>query len=72
MPPRACAASSGRCGLGRDRHRDLTSLTLRLPRRWQRPVCSLLVCLGLNFLLLTLGRGACAGTGSVFCPEPRG
>ncbi|KAM6390806.1 LOW QUALITY PROTEIN: protrudin [Pluvialis apricaria] len=27
--------------------------------RWQRPVCSLLVCLGLNFLLLTLGQGAC-------------
>ncbi|KAM6104895.1 LOW QUALITY PROTEIN: protrudin-like [Pterocles gutturalis] len=26
--------------------------------RWQRPVCSLLVCLGLNFLLLTLGRAA--------------
>ncbi|NXW03134.1 ZFY27 protein, partial [Fregetta grallaria] len=29
--------------------------------RWQRPVCSLLVCLGLNFLLLTLGQGACGG-----------
>ncbi|KAJ7399212.1 Protrudin [Pitangus sulphuratus] len=26
--------------------------------RWQRPVCSLLVCLGLNFLLLTLGQAA--------------
>ncbi|NWY64216.1 ZFY27 protein, partial [Erithacus rubecula] len=26
--------------------------------RWQRPVCSLLVCLGLNLLLLTLGQGA--------------
>ncbi|NXG78149.1 ZFY27 protein, partial [Baryphthengus martii] len=26
--------------------------------RWQRPLCSLLVCLGLNFLLLTLGRAA--------------
>ncbi|NXD36449.1 ZFY27 protein, partial [Copsychus sechellarum] len=31
--------------------------------RWQRPVCSLLVCLGLNFLLLTLGQGACRGSG---------
>ncbi|XP_064000669.1 protrudin isoform X2 [Pogoniulus pusillus] len=28
--------------------------------RWQRPVCSLFVCLSLNFLLLTLGRGACS------------
>ncbi|NXX99806.1 ZFY27 protein, partial [Centropus bengalensis] len=27
-------------------------------RRWQRPLCSLLACLGLNFLLLTLGRAA--------------
>ncbi|NXT91143.1 ZFY27 protein, partial [Anhinga rufa] len=27
-------------------------------RRWQRPVCSLLVCFGLNFLLLTLGQAA--------------
>ncbi|XP_067995663.1 protrudin isoform X2 [Melanerpes formicivorus] len=26
--------------------------------RWQRPVCSLLVCLSLNFLLLTFGRAA--------------
>ncbi|XP_065528109.1 protrudin isoform X1 [Lathamus discolor] len=26
--------------------------------RWQRPLCSLLVCLGLNFLLLTLGTAA--------------
>ncbi|XP_071604642.1 protrudin isoform X2 [Heliangelus exortis] len=26
--------------------------------RWQRPLCSLLVCLGLNFLLLTLGQAA--------------
>ncbi|NXB72437.1 ZFY27 protein, partial [Donacobius atricapilla] len=33
--------------------------------RWQRPVCSLLVCLGLNFLLLTLGQGACRGSGLV-------
>ncbi|KAM4669155.1 protrudin isoform 1-T1 [Amazona ochrocephala] len=39
--------------------------------RWQRPMCSLLVCLGLNFLLLTLGKGACAGTGPGPCPEPR-
>ncbi|NXW33690.1 ZFY27 protein, partial [Phaetusa simplex] len=29
--------------------------------RWQRPVCSLLVCIGINFLLLTLGQGACCG-----------
>ncbi|NXY79645.1 ZFY27 protein, partial [Glareola pratincola] len=26
--------------------------------RWQRPVCSLLVCTGINFLLLTLGQAA--------------
>ncbi|XP_062435717.1 protrudin isoform X2 [Rhea pennata] len=26
--------------------------------RWQRPLCSLLVCLGLNFLLLTLDQAA--------------
>ncbi|XP_069719939.1 protrudin [Phaenicophaeus curvirostris] len=26
--------------------------------RWQRPLCSLLTCLGLNVLLLTLGRAA--------------
>ncbi|NWQ72835.1 ZFY27 protein, partial [Columbina picui] len=39
--------------------------------RWQRPVCSLLVCLGLNFLLLTLGQGACGGTGPVPAPELR-
>ncbi|NXX73673.1 ZFY27 protein, partial [Urocolius indicus] len=26
--------------------------------RWQRPACSLLVCFGLNFLLLTLGQAA--------------
>ncbi|KAM6130660.1 LOW QUALITY PROTEIN: protrudin [Phoenicopterus ruber ruber] len=31
--------------------------------RWQRPVCSLLVCLGLNFLLLTLGQGRVGGQG---------
>ncbi|NXT68909.1 ZFY27 protein, partial [Chaetops frenatus] len=36
--------------------------------RWQRPVCSLLVCLGLNFLLLTLGQGACRGSGLVPLP----
>uniref|UniRef100_A0A8C8B9L4 Protrudin n=1 Tax=Otus sunia TaxID=257818 RepID=A0A8C8B9L4_9STRI len=59
-PPRASAPSSGRCGLGRhrDRPQGLTSLILPSPRRWQRPVCSLLVCLGLNFLLLTVGQAA--------------
>ncbi|XP_035756823.1 protrudin [Egretta garzetta] len=34
------------------------SLTLPPLRRWQRPGCSLLACLGLNFLLLTLGQAA--------------
>uniref|UniRef100_A0A672VC56 Protrudin n=1 Tax=Strigops habroptila TaxID=2489341 RepID=A0A672VC56_STRHB len=74
MPLRASAPSSGTLGGpgGLSRGRGLASLTLRLLRRWQRPVCSLLVCLGLNFLLLTLGQGACAGTGPGPCPEPRG
>ncbi|XP_066856318.1 protrudin isoform X2 [Anser cygnoides] len=31
--------------------------------RWQRPLCSLLACLGLNLLLLTLDRGRCGGRG---------
>ncbi|NXX63205.1 ZFY27 protein, partial [Scopus umbretta] len=38
--------------------------------RWQRPVCSLLVCLGLNFLLLTLGQGASGGDRAGSPPRP--
>lgn len=48
------------------------SLAFPLLGRWQRPVCSLLVCLGLNFLLLTLGQGACRGSGLVPFPDPPG
>ncbi|NXK56875.1 ZFY27 protein, partial [Chauna torquata] len=36
--------------------------------RWQRPLCSLLVCLGLNFLLLTLDQGAWGGRDRARCP----
>lgn len=31
------------------------------PCRWQRPLCSLLACLGINLLLLTLDRGGWGG-----------
>ncbi|NXV92616.1 ZFY27 protein, partial [Calonectris borealis] len=47
-----------RAGPGPRQSRGITALTLSPLRRWQRPVCSLLVCLGLNFLLLTLGQAA--------------
>lgn len=54
-----CAPSSGRCGPGLGLGPRLPHLTVFCPHRWQRPLCSLLVCLGLNFLLLTLDQGAC-------------
>ncbi|XP_040462399.1 protrudin isoform X2 [Falco naumanni] len=69
-PPRAAAAfdllelvrSYRRLELYLEPLRDAAE-GVRSLLRWQRPVCSLLVCLGLNFLLLTLGQGACGGWG---------
>uniref|UniRef100_A0A493T1B8 Zinc finger FYVE-type containing 27 n=1 Tax=Anas platyrhynchos platyrhynchos TaxID=8840 RepID=A0A493T1B8_ANAPP len=62
-PPRPCAACSGRCGAGRGlpvpagAARPSPRLVIP-PCRWQRPLCSLLACLGINLLLLTLDRAA--------------
>ncbi|KAM6265908.1 protrudin [Porphyrio hochstetteri] len=64
-PPKAAAAfdllelvrSYRRLELYLEPLRDAAELVRSL-LRWQRPVCSLLVCLGLNFLLLTLGQAA--------------
>ncbi|NXP83043.1 ZFY27 protein, partial [Ramphastos sulfuratus] len=64
-PPKAAAAfdllelvrSYRRLELYLEPLRDAAE-AIRSLLRWQRPVCSLLVCLGLNFLLLTLGRAA--------------
>ncbi|XP_054688495.1 protrudin isoform X2 [Grus americana] len=64
-PPKAAAAfdllelvrSYRRLELYLEPLRD-TAEVVRSLLRWQRPVCSLLVCFGLNFLLLTLGQAA--------------
>ncbi|XP_056657306.1 protrudin isoform X2 [Monodelphis domestica] len=38
--------------------------------RWQTPVCSLLTCLGLNFLFLTLNEGAWYSVGALLISVP--
>ncbi|NXK12205.1 ZFY27 protein, partial [Herpetotheres cachinnans] len=77
-PPRAAAAAFDLLELVRSYRRLELYLEplrdaaegVRSLLRWQRPVCSLLVCLGLNFLLLTLGQGACGGDGAGPLPGP--